>query len=153
MGCRDEIMHNKRSVVCWLSQRFWLTVSACWIVYLCPCNIACLPAVWQEFLREPVKRQEARRSWGNGLKLVLLSAAIKLFFLMFPAPVSAFSTSPCSKLLCSTWLTLATGCWGSCELFTGQLCYEPWPPLFSFHGYCTSVLHSDICIGRHSSER
>ena len=43
-----------------------------------PCTVAWLPAVWQEFLREPVKQQEAWGCRGNGCKRLPLTAAIKL---------------------------------------------------------------------------
>lgn len=86
---------------------------ACWVVYLCPCTIACLPAVGQEFHQELVKQQESRGSRGNGHKTVPLTAAISLLpnallfsFLCLPHLHSLI----CSRLLCNFGPTSGIDC-------------------------------------------
>lgn len=83
-GFRMKSRHHKYNfcfIVVVLMKLNVFSFFACWIVYLCSFSIACLPVVWQEFHRELVKQQEARGSWGNGHKPVLLTTA--MFFFLF----------------------------------------------------------------------
>lgn len=132
-----------------------LCAPACWVVYLCPCTIACLPAVGQEFHRELMKQQEPRGSRGNGHKMVPLTAAIRLLpnALLFSAPVPVFSASftscslICSRLLCNIGPTSGIDCWVSPRAIQEPLL--SWAMtfiFFPFQCYYISVLRSKMWI-------